>query len=310
MSPDPAGRVPLLRAVQDATLRLIRGAGHFVGRVYEKAAQDDIFFLAGGISFFAFIAAIPFLLLLVAIFGFVLQATIEDPAQLAVDYVISILPATQQVVTMTRDMVETTIAGSTRFGVIGLALFIWFSTSLIGSIRVALGDIFDLQHDRGVVRGKLFDAKMVLVAGTLFLLNTGITIGVEAMHTYGLAWLGAEHEAELRAVQAFWAQLLAFFFLFLMFFLIYRYLPAQRTPVRVALIAAGFTAVVWEMLKAAFAWYVTNVALFTTTYGAIATLIILVFWIYYSAVVFILGGEVAHVWETIRIRRDQREMLE
>ncbi len=66
----------------------------------------------------------------------------------------------------------------------------------------------------------------------------------------------------------------------------------------------------WELLKGIFAWYVTNIANYQTTYGNIATGVVLVFWIYYSAVVFILGGEVAQVYELNRIRRRQRELLE
>ncbi|MGH7458805.1 MAG: YihY/virulence factor BrkB family protein [Longimicrobiaceae bacterium] len=280
-----------------------------MGRVYEKAAQDDIFFLAGGISFYAMIAAGPFLLLLIAASGLILRATIDDPAQVAVEYVLSILPATERLLEMTEMFVNDVIAGSTGFGVLGLLLFIWFSTSLIGSLRVALRDIFDLQEDRGIVAGKLFDAQMVLVAGFLLLTNTGITVALEAIGTFGVQWL-AVGRGELRFFQTLSAQLLAFAFIFLMFLLIYRYLPPRRTPWRVSLVAAAFTSVAWELLKASFAWYVANVARYTTAYGNLATLIILFFWIYYSAVVFILGGEVAKVYEMQRTRRRQKEMLE
>jgi uncharacterized BrkB/YihY/UPF0761 family membrane protein len=38
--------------------------------------------------------------------------------------------------------------------------------------------------------------------------------------------------------------------------------------------------------------------------------VLLVFWVYYSSVVFILGGEVAQVYDLILIRRKQKELLE
>jgi membrane protein len=114
----------------------------------------------------------------------------------------------------------------------------------------------------------------------------------------------------MEALRSAWAQLLALAFIFLMFVLIYRYLPARRTPWRIALVAATFTAVAWEVLKGAFAWYVANFAQHATMYGALATLVLLVFWIYYSAVVFILGGEVGQVYDLYRIRRRQRELLD
>ncbi len=297
-------------AARGAVVRMLRGGLDFVSRLYDKAGQDDIFFLAGGIAFNVLVAAVPFLLLLVAIFGYVLRAVVEDPQQMAVEYVISILPASRQVVSFTRAMVEDIIRGSTAAGIVGLVFFVWFSTRLIGSLRSALRDVFDLQEERGIIEGFLFDAQMVIVAGTLFLLNTGITVALEAIHTFGVELLQVQEGEELQAFRAFYAQLLAFAFIFLMFALIYRYLPARRIPWRVALVAASFAAVVWELLKAAFAWYVTNYANYASTYGYLATLIIVVFWIYYSAVVFILGGEVGQVYELSRIRRRQRELLE
>lgn len=294
-------------AARDSLRRLLRGSWEFSIRVYNKAGQDDIFFLAGGIAFNVLVAFVPFLLLLVAIFGFVLQALVDDPQQAAVEYVLSILPASRGIVTLTRNLTEDIVTNRTSAGIFGLLLFIFFSTRLIGSLRSVLRDIFDLRDARGIIGGKIFDVKMVVVAGVLFVINTGITIFLEAIQTYGVQWTGLRPTAP---VQALYAQLVAFGFIFLMFLLIYRYLPARRIPWRVALVAASFTGIVWELLKGSFAWYVANIANYQTTYGNLATIVVLVFWIYYSSVVFILGGEVAQVYELNRIRRRQRELLE
>jgi membrane protein len=289
---------------------MLHGSTDFVIRVWNKAGQDDIFFLAGAIAYNVLVGAVPFLLMLIAAFGFVFPAMVEDPQQAAVSYVLEFLPASGVVVNFTRGFIDEIIAGRAQAGLIGLLLFIWFSTRLIGSLRSVLREVFDLQEERGIIEGKIFDAIMVLILGTLFLANTGIAIAMEAIQTYGVRLLRLEDFEEVRTLQALYAQLLAFAFIFLMFALMYRYLPARRIPWRVALVAAGFTSAVWELFKAAFAWYVANFADYTTTYGALATLIILVFWIYYSSVVFILGGQVGHVYDLGRIRRRQRELLE
>ncbi|HET7275348.1 MAG TPA: YihY/virulence factor BrkB family protein [Longimicrobiaceae bacterium] len=299
-----------LSAARGAYERILRSGLDFSGRVYRKAGQDDIFFLAGGIAFNVLVGAIPFLLLLIAIFGFVLQATVDDPQQTAINYVIGILPPSDRVLELTRSVVDQLITGRTGIGVVGLVLLVWISTRLIGSLRSALRDIFDVQEDRGIIAGKIFDAKMVVVAGSLFVANTGITVALETVNTRGAQWLGLGDAEPLRAFQALWAQLLAFAFIFAMFVLIYRFLPARRINWRIALVAGTFTAVVFEILKSVFAWYVAHLANYTTTYGYLATIVVLVFWIYYSAVVFVLGGEVGQVYELYRIRRTQREVLE
>ena len=83
--------------------------------------------------------------------------------------------------------------------VLGILLLVWVSTRVIGSLRSALRSVFDVQENRGIIAGKIFDAKMVVVAGTLFLANTAITIVLEAAQTYGVELLGLSSPAGGRA---------------------------------------------------------------------------------------------------------------
>jgi membrane protein len=309
--PAPESRIVVVgRAARAALSRMADSTGDFLRRVWQKAGDDDIFFLAGAIAFNVLLAALPFVLILIAVFGWVLSAAVADPEQAAVDYVLSILPPSPQLAALTRQLVGDVVAGRTQFGIAGLALFVWTSTRFFGSLRSVLKHIFDLPEERGIVGGKIFDGGMVLVAGTLFLLNTGITVAVEAAQSYGVQLLGVAETAEAETFQRTLARLLAFLFIYLMFVLIYRYLPLRHTPWRISLVAAAFTSVVWELLKGGFAWYVSTVADYRTTYGTLSTLILLVFWAYYSSVVFVLGGQVAYVYDLMRRRRRQRELLE
>lgn len=300
----------LLGAARGAVNRICRGAWDFSARVYDKAGRDDIFFLAGGIAFNILLGAIPFFLLLVAIFGFVLRATLQDPRQAVIDYVFTILPASSRVAQFVRDEIDQLLQENLNFGVLGIILLVWISTRLVGSLRSALRAVFDIQEERGIIAGKIFDAKMVLVAGSLFVANTTITVLLEAVQTHGIELLGLREGDTLKALQLFYAQLLAYAFILLMFVLIYRYLPARRIAWRIALVAAIFSSVAFELLKSLFAWYVANVANYQTTYGYVYTTVVLVFWVYYSAVVFVLGGEVGQVYELYRIRSKQRELLD
>jgi membrane protein len=104
--------------------------------------------------------------------------------------------------------------------------------------------------------------------------------------------------------------LTALAFIFLLFLLLYKYVPARRVPWRMALTAAAFTATCWELLKVGFAFYLTRLASFQSIYGGIATLVVVVVWFYYLSIVFVLGAEVAQVYEMRRVRRQQIEVLE
>lgn len=302
-------RVNVPRAAVAALARFSRGGGDFVAHLFRKAAEDDVFFLAGGIAFDVLFAAIPFLLMLVGIFGMLLSRVVDDPRRVAVDYIGTWLPPTETVTAVTYRIVGTVVAGHTSFGVIGLVLFLWISSRLIATLRASLKEIFDLPEERGIIEGKVFDLQMVVVAGTLFLANTGITVILSAAQNLGVRLIGTRW-VDVQTVQLVWARLLAFLFIFLMFLLIYRYLPRRRTPWRMAMVAAVFTSVAWELLKGLFAIYVLHATTWQKVYGALVSPVILVLWIYYSAVVFILGGEIAHVYDLMRKRRMQRELLE
>lgn len=309
-APEPGPGRRILAAARGALSRLFSGTRDFLGRVYRKAGQDDIFFLAGGIAFNVVVAAVPFLLLLITLFGFLLRTQVADPQQAAIDYVFNILPPSPTLEEWVREQIGMLMQDLPSFGLLGLVLLVWVSTRLIGSLRSALRSVFDIPEDRGIVQGKIFDAKMVVVAGSLFIANTLVTVLLEAVQTYGIELLGLREGDTVQGMRVLLAQLLGYSFTFAMFLLIYRYLPARRIPWRVALAAAVFASVTFELLKSGFAFYVAYIANYRTTYGYFASLVVLMFWIYYSAVVFVLGGEVGQVYHSNRIRRRQRELLD
>ena len=42
--------------------------------------------------------------------------------------------------------------------------FIWFSTRLFGSLRTVLASVFDIESERGIIAGKIFDVKITIVS--------------------------------------------------------------------------------------------------------------------------------------------------
>lgn len=275
--------------------------------MFQKADEDLIFFMAGAISFNVLVAFVPLLLFAVGVSGMVLSARFVDPTALVVDLLQRSIPATQgdlDLALAVREQITALLDQRTGFTVVGAGLLVWFSTRLVGTLRTALRQIFDMPMGRDIVRGKLFDIKAVLAGGLLLLVNIGVTTALQAAETYGVRMLGLEGTA-LTTLESLFAQGLAFASIWVLFLGVYRYLPVRPIPWQTAVVAATFTAVLHELLKAGFGWYVTGVANYRTTYGNLITLAVLFFWIYYEAIGFILGGEVAQVWTMRRARRIQ-----
>ena len=105
-------------------------------------------------------------------------------------------------------------------------------------------------------------------------------------------------------------QFIAFLFIALMFFALYKFLPNRRIRWQTAVIASLFTSFMLELAKYGVHWVREVVQPGSLYTGTIAALVIVVVWVYYAAMIFILGGEVAQVYELRRVRRLQREAFE
>ena len=285
---------------------------HFGTDVYDRAGDDNIFFLASGLTFGVLLAAIPFLLLLIFVASLVLSPYLgpgvaEDEVLLALW---RIMPVTSpEVIGSARAYVSEIIASAGSIGLIGGILFVWFSTRLFGALRTALNQVFDLKDTRGIVRGKIADMQMVVVSTFLLSVNIVVTSTMSVLGDRGIRFL---EQLGLRAgsPQKAFAFLTAFTFVFAMFLLIYKYVPARRLPWRTAIIASLFAATTFELLKLGFSWWVANYANYSAVFFAFATLVVLIIASYYASILFVLGGQVAQVYEVRRKLRRQREFFD
>ena len=237
--------------------------------------------------------------------GFVLSAQFGRTTPELLSFVGSFLPqinGEMQLAESVARLLEGLIDERTGFSLVGALVLLWISTRLVSSLRIVLREVFELEQDRGIMRGKLFDVHVVFLIGGLLLLNVGVTVGARAARAFGAELVGLEGAAGAFVHSAV-NHSIAFASAWVLFFLLYWHLPARKIPLSAAAIGAAFAAGVYELMKEGFTWYATSVADYSNAYGSLAVVAILFFWIYYSAVVFILGGQVARVYEVMREKR-------
>lgn len=193
-------------------------------------------------------------------------------------------------------------------------VFVWTGLRLFAGIRTSLSWIYDVsvRPQRGHalarwLRGKGRDLVMLLVTFVLLaahvLLSTGLVVlqAWSAAEVPGLAFF-------LTGAGRWLGEGLALAFLLALFMVLYRWASPRRMGRIAALIAAGFGALAFELAKNLFGWYVANVMS-----GApmrldanLGALLLFVLWMYYTALVFLLGGIVAETWEMrLMLRRQQ-----
>ena len=79
----------------------------------------------------------------------------------------------------------------------------------------------------------------------------------------------------------------------------YRYASVRRLPWKTALLASTFTAVLFEVAKRLYGLYLANFASFEALGGDanLGAAVLFILWVYYTAIVFLLGAVVAETWE-------------
>ncbi|HEY8367887.1 MAG TPA: YihY/virulence factor BrkB family protein [Thermodesulfobacteriota bacterium] len=265
-----------------------------LARVYDKLGRDNVFFMAAGLAFSVVTTLIPLLVLLFAGVGYALASS-DTAMREVVTAIRRFLPfASEEIVGSLLAVVQS----RATIGAIGLLGLIWLATGVVSSIRTVLNTVFEVQETRSLVAGKIFDVVMVFVLGIFFLLSIGFTtvftvvqdLGVDVLRAVGLRtdWVAP-------AVALGGALVVNV----LMFTLLYATAPARGLPIPYALTGGAVTAVLFEVAKQAFRVYI-NLAREGTlgpASGSLGALVLLLFWIYYSALVFILGAEAGFaVW--------------
>jgi membrane protein len=287
----------------------------YAKRVWDNSGEDNILFLAGGIAFNLLLAAVPFLLLLAAGLTFLLPLFSPDPSFASTDWVREfinrVLPAQARGDDSIDNLITELLAGRgsvTLYSAIG---FVWFSTRLFGSLRTVLANVFDIESERGIIAGKIFDVKITIVATLLFVANvlvSGYILIATKVGSARLSDLGIRDDV-MGTVEYSIGRGLAFIFIALMFFALYKYLPVRRVKARVAWVATAFTSIAFEAARTAFSYYLETFNPAGLYRGVITAIVILVVWFYYAALIFLIGGEVGQVYELRRVRRRQREVF-
>jgi len=266
---------------------------HTLGRVlagtFVKFFEDNGPLLASGLAFTLLLFCIPFSLLIVM----ALEFALGDPHR-ALDSLQALLneflPLTRKAFT---ENLERAIENSGLLGVLGLSMFFLMSSLIFGSARTALNTVFQVPMPSSFLKAAATDVLVMLLSSGLLLLMVALT------SLFTLAKGAVERVPHLEALigpgWVFAGDVLGFLFTLVLFYLLYRFCPAE-TLERPALFVASFAgAALFELSKWAYAWYVDLSQKNIVVFGAVGDLFFFFVWIYYACAVLILGAEIGWV---------------
>jgi membrane protein len=249
-------------------------------------SDDDGWALASHIALSTLLAMFPFLIVLTALAGYVGSKEMADS-------VASILLATWPAAVaepLTREIHN--VLTTTRGGVltIGVVLSVYFAASGVDSLRIALNRAYNASETRSIWILKLESIGYVLVAA-ISLLALGLLI-VLAPLAFATAETYAPLIAKLGSQLIYWRYGVAITVMVIALVVAHKWLPAGRR--RFIDIAPGLvvTLLLWLVTAMLFGRYLAEFAgNYVTMYAGLASAMIALVFLYWSATIFVYGGE-------------------
>lgn len=268
--------------------RLLRvTAVQLVVRTVQELGADDASHMAAGIAYYGIFSLFPLLLGLIALLGMFLPS--EEVQEELFDFFRQNLPGS---VDLLERNIEDVIHLRGALGILSLVGLFWAGSAVFGAVTRAVNRAWDVHQDRPFVKRKLRDLVMAMGIGLLFLLSIGGTAVFAILSRVDVTVLGA-------AVN-FGGRFLAFFFSFAIFLSIYKFLPNTKTFWRYVWPGALLAAILFEIAKGLFVFYLSHFADYESVYGSVGSVIVLLFWIYISAFILILGAEFSSEYGRLR----------
>jgi len=272
----------------------------YLRRIWHHSADDDLLFLASGVAFGILLAALPFALLVMSGLATILNETPDRTAMSVHQLLDTLLPSHSDAVEASvHELITGVLQSRGALGIWGAVGYFWFTARLFGALRSALSQVLDFGTQRSIVAGKLFDFRLTVVATLIVTAYLALTAYVAIATSRGVQLfvnLGLRTEV-MSGLESAIGRLFAFVLIVALIFLLYRFIPVRGIPTRAALVGAMVASIMFELTRVAYA-ALTGVLSPATIYtGTLYTIVSIVFWVYYTAIIILIGGEVARVHE-------------
>lgn len=256
--------------------------------------NDNTFRLSASLAFYTIFSFAPMLLIAVGIASLIFS---EEHARVAITSQLEDLIGGQGGAAISQVLKnQGRISGNPLAVILGIVTLFIGSTAVFAELQSALNQIWGIQvkPDRSVIKGlirdRLLSFAIVLAVGFLLLVSLVISAGVSGAHAIlnglmpGFGWLW-------QVVNIITSLIVET----VLFGMIYKYLPDVNITWRDVSVGALVTSVLFTLGKFLIGFYLGQTAI-GSMYGAAGSFVVLLIWIYYSALICFLGAEFTQVY--------------
>ena len=256
-------------------------------RSLREFKHDSVTDLAAALTYYGLLALFPAMLVLVSILGLLgkssTQELLNNIDQIAPGGVHSFLNSVVS-------QVQGRAGAASIAGIIGLVLALWSASGYIAAFMRAANIIYDVDEGRPIWKTAPVRLLTTLALVIMLVIAAAIVVLTGPIATQVGAAFGIGHAAVLAWDIAKWPVLIVL--VSLMVTLLYKATPNIKQPGFRWISAGGVLAVIiWLIASAAFAVYVAFFGSYNKVYGAFATVIIFLVWLWITNIAILLGAE-------------------
>ncbi|MCJ7516206.1 MAG: YihY/virulence factor BrkB family protein [Dehalococcoidia bacterium] len=257
---------------------------------------DNGTLLAASVSFNLLLSIFPLALAVVYIAGSFPQSPYTQD---------QIIRGIAYLMPVSRELIASTVTGVAAargaIGILALIGLIWGGFGFFNTIRRALNTAWGIRKPAPLLKSQLINLTMMIGAAILLFLSVLITVFLSTVSEQVIQVAGAE-VVNRSVVERILANVLATAIAFLVFLLLYRFVPSIRPKWKDIWIGAVAAAVSFEIIKVIFLIYLRIFNPYNLVYGSIGALIAFLMWTYLSALIFLFIAKVTHVNLEMRSR--------
>ncbi|MFD2831313.1 YihY/virulence factor BrkB family protein [Corticicoccus populi] len=257
---------------------------NFFQKLMFRFGKDNTSGMAAQLAYYFLLAIFPLLIFLLTLLP-LFQIDQESLTGMIRDYIPSDIAGTLEGIIT--DVMASSNGGLLSFGLIAT---LWSASNGMTALMNAFNVAYDVEDNRNFLVAKglslVFTVILALsVLLTFVLVVFGGQIGTLLFDTIGL---GSEFETLWSLVR----NVLPVILVFVVFSVMYLTAPNIKLDIKSILPGAVFTTVMFLVASWGFSFYVSNFGNYSATYGSLAGAIILVFWLYITGVIIILGAQI------------------
>jgi len=201
--------------------------------------------------------------------------------------------------------VEAMLAGASRpaegrfAAILGVVTLLFAAIGVVVQLKDALNVVWEVEENKGsglwhFARNYVLSFAAVLALGFLLLVSLIVTTALAGAGKFAAPYLP---EAILHIVTT----VVSFAVVTLLFAMMFKWLPDVSVDWRDVWVGAALTALFFEIGKTAIGFYIGKQGL-ESTYGAAASIVVLLIWVYYTSQIVLMGAEITHAYARQRVR--------